>query len=1014
MSVFETSPPSFSEIKLSKIASTVFNVEGKIKLLESERDQNARVTTAGGKSYTLKIANAGEPRELIELQNAALQHIARVDPALEVPVVLLSVAGNDIELVTESNGNGMLAVRLLTFVPGKLYSSMPNELPLLQSLGDFLGRLSCAMQGFAHPAAHRADFLWNLDNAMAVREYIDDIDDQDDREMIRTIFARYQSQVQPHLPFMRVAVIHGDANDNNLAVDENDPLRVAGIFDFGDMAYARQVNELAIAMAYALMGVADIAAASRVLIGSYTLHFPLHENELDVLFDLIEMRLAMSLCISSHRVRQFPDNDYLLVSQAPALVLLRTLRAMNDEIKICIARVSAGLPAVPNGVAIVEWLTRNSSTMGPIFDQNLHIMPRIVVSFVEGAAGANIIDDADKYSEWLNQRLTTTGSDYAIGLYAEDRNCYRGEQFISAGSSQARSTHLGIDIFIAANTPLLAPYAGFVFSVQDNNKPYDYGGTVILQHVAGDTGLTFFTLYGHLSKKTVSLLNEGDAVSTGDVIGYIGESHENGGWAPHLHFQIMTTMLGLKGNFDGASELDRFDIWSQICPNPNLILALSPESFAPVVEQTETLLKRRSQLLGPSLSTSYQKKLHIVRGRGAWLYDASGRAYLDCVNNICHVGHCHPQVVEAIASQAQKLNTNTRYLHNSILDYAERLAATMPDPLSVVYFVNSGSEANELALRLAKNYTGRKEIITLDWAYHGNTAGLIDISPYKFSRKGGNGSGALTYVAELPDPFRGRFKGYGDDSARAYAESVAIQIDKILNGGSAGPAAFIAESISGCGGQIMFPNTYFQHAFQHARAAGGLCIVDEIQTGFGRVGDAMWAFELQNVVPDIVTLGKPMGNGHPLAAVVTTQEIAAKFANGMEFFNSFGGNPVSCAAGLAVLDVIEAEKLRENAQTIFHKLSHKLQVMKNKYPLIGDVRGRGLFLGIDLVRDVETLEPATEETEKIINFLRDEGVLLSSDGPFANVLKFKPPMVFGENELNLFMDKLERAFASLN
>ena len=1013
MSDFDTSPPSFSESHLAEIASTVFNIEGKIKLLESERDQNVLVAGDDGKSYILKIANAGGRRELIALQNAALQHIATVDPALGVPAATLSVSGNDIELVADPDGGGMLTARLLTFVPGKLFSSVPKALALLHSLGDFLGRLSCALQGFSHPAAHRADFLWNLDNAMAVHEYIEAIDVAADRDMIRAIFSRYHSQVQPRLPSMRVAVIHGDANDNNLVVDEDDVQSVVGVFDFGDMAYARQVNELAIAMAYALMGVADIAAASRALIGGYTLRFPLHENELEVLFDLIEMRLAMSLCISSHRARKFPDNDYLLVSRVPALALLRTLGAMNAEIKVCISRVSAGVPAVPQGAAIVEWLTRSTPAMAPVFERDLHTLPRTVVSFVEGAAGASHIDDAEKYSQWLNERLAATGSDYAIGLYAEDRNCYRGEQFIVAGSSRTRSTHLGMDIFIAANTPVLAPYAGHVYSVQDNDLPYDYGGTVILQHVAGDTGLSFYTLYGHLSKKTLSLFHEGDAVSAGDVIGYIGAPHENGGWAPHLHFQIMTTMLGLKGNFDGASEPDRFDIWSQICPHPNLILGFSPESFSPAVEETEALVARRGELLGPSLSTSYQKKLHVVRGRGAWLYDASGRAYLDCVNNICHVGHCHPHVVEAIARQAQLLNTNTRYLHNTILDYAERLAATMPDPLSLVYFVNSGSEANELALRLARHFTGRKEIITLDSAYHGNTGGLIDISPYKFSRRGGCGPGTSTYVAELPDPFRGRFKGYGDASARAYAESVAMRIDEIRSDGGAGPAAFIAESISGCGGQIMFPDTYFQHAFAHVRAAGGLCIVDEVQTGFGRVGDVMWAYELQNVVPDIVTLGKPIGNGHPLAAVVTTREIAARFANGMEYFNSFGGNPVSCAAGMAVLDVIEAEKLCENAQAIFHSLSEKLRVLKNKYPLIGDVRGRGLFLGIELVRVAQTLEPATIETERIINFLRNDGVLLSSDGPFHNVLKFKPPMVFGERELKFFVDKLENAFAHL-
>ena len=473
-------------------------------------------------------------------------------------------------------------------------------------------------------------------------------------------------------------------------------------------------------------------------------------------------------------------------------------------------------------------------------------------------------------------------------------------------------------------------------------------------------------------------------------------------------------MLGLHGNFDGAAEADRMHIWSQICPDPNLIFQFPPEAFSPGVDRGETLLSRRANLLGPSLSLSYQKKLHIVRGEGAWLFDAHGRAYLDCVNNICHVGHCHPHVVDALEQQARTLNTNTRYLHRTILDYAERLAATFPDPLSVVYFVNSGSEANELALRLARTYTQRRHIISLDWGYHGNTAGLVDISPYKFARSGGQGAGEYTCVAELPDPFRGRLKGYGDEVARGYVESVYERIAEIQKVDGEGPAAFIAESISGCGGQIVFPDNYLKYAFDAVKDAGGVCIADEVQTGFGRVGDAMWAFELQNTQPDIVTVGKPIGNGHPLAAVITTKTIADAFNNGMEFFNSFGGNPVSCSVGMAVLDVIEQEQLQANAQHQFRELNQALLHLKHKYPIIGDVRGKGLFLGVELVRDKDTLEPATDEAGRVINHLCESSILLSTDGPHDNVLKFKPPMVFREHERQLFVEQLDLAFAQLS
>ncbi len=1014
MSVFERAPPAFSDDQLAGMVASLFNIAGEISPLQSERDQNVKIVTSSGDVYTLKIANGGEQYELLELQNSALRHIAAVDSTLTVPGVVPSVAGNFIESTTDPASGVSYAVRLLHYVPGRLYSAAPKSLSLLHSLGDFLGRMSCALQGFAHCAAHRDDFLWNLDNALAVRQYIEDIDGAGDRELITGVFKRYANCVLPRLPSLRVGVIHGDINDNNLVVDASDPGVVSGAFDFGDMAYARQINELAIAMAYALMEMPDVAAASRELIGAYCKRFALQETELEVLFDLIEMRLAMSLCISSHRAKEFSDNAYLLVSQEPALALLRTLSAINPEIKICIARVSAGLSAVPQSAVVVDWLAQNTGRMGPLFDFDLHTSPRLAISFAEGAAGTEFSDSAERYGSWLDAQLRERGARYALGLYAEDRNCYKGDQFSVVGSSSPRSTHLGIDIFIAPNTPVLAPLAGHVYSVQDNDKPYDYGGTVILQHRAGETGLSFYSLYGHLAKNSLSLFRAGDEVRAGDVIGFIGEASENGGWTPHLHFQIMITALGFVGNFDGAAESDRMDIWSQICPDPNLILGLAPESFSLTEDKTRSLLSRRGELLGPSLSLSYQKHLHLVRGEGAWLFDASGRAYLDCVNNICHVGHCHPHVIDVMGSQAGRLNTNTRYLHQTILDYAERLTASLPDPLSVVYFVNSGSEANELALRLARTSTGRRETIVLDWAYHGNSGGLVDISPYKFSRAGGAGAGEYTHVAELPDPYRGRLVGYSGETGREYAESVAVQVEAISVKTGAGPAAFIAESISGCGGQVVFPDGYFQHAFEHVREAGGLCIVDEVQTGFGRVGDSMWAFELQNVIPDIVTLGKPMGNGHPLAAVVTTRQIADAFANGMEFFNSFGGNPVSCAVGMAVLDVIEREKLRENALAIFQKLSRELRVLQQKYPLIGDIRGRGLFLGIELVRDPTTLVPATGEAQKIINLLRDYGVLLSTDGPFDNVLKFKPPMVFGERELAFFVAGLDRAFEHLD
>src|SRR5205807_7833388 len=390
-----------------------------------------------------------------------------------------------------------------------------------------------------------------------------------------------------------------------------------------------------------------------------------------------------------------------------------------------------------------------------------------------------------------------------------------------------------------------------------------------------------------------------------------------------------------------------------------------------------SLLAASERHLGSSLSIAYQSPLHIVCGSRQYLYDAGGRRYLDCVNNVAHVGHSHPLVVRAASEQMAILNTNTRYLHEHLLEYCERLTATLPEALSVVYLVNSGSEANELALRLARAHTGGKDVIVVDSAYHGNTSAMIDLSPYKFDGPGGGGCPSWVHKVSMPDVYRGAHQG--PDAGPLYGGEVAAAAQE-----SQGLAAFFCESALSCGGQIILPPGYLSDAYTAVRNAGGVCVADEVQTGFGRAGQYFWMFETQGVVPDIVKLGKPIGNGHPLAAVITTPEIAAAFANGMEYFNSFGGNSVSCAVGLTVLNVIRDEELQKNALDVGEYLKVELRQLQKKHSLIGDVRGLGLFLGIELVRDQETLEPATTEAVQVIERMKELGVLLSTDGPFHN------------------------------
>uniref|UniRef100_A0A4W3HF01 5-phosphohydroxy-L-lysine phospho-lyase n=1 Tax=Callorhinchus milii TaxID=7868 RepID=A0A4W3HF01_CALMI len=400
--------------------------------------------------------------------------------------------------------------------------------------------------------------------------------------------------------------------------------------------------------------------------------------------------------------------------------------------------------------------------------------------------------------------------------------------------------------------------------------------------------------------------------------------------------------------------------------------------------------------------------IKIVRAQGQYAYDEKERAYLDCINNVAHVGYCHPDVVKAGSDQMALLNINTRFLHDHITHYANRLSETLPPELSTFYFVNSGSEANDLAVRLAQQYTRHQDIVVLENAYHGHLTSLIDISPYKF--KSLRPQKEWVHVAPIPDTYRGKYREQHPDPGAAYANEVKAVIDEAEKKNRK-VAAFFVESLPSVAGQIIPPAGYFQKVLEHVHDAGAVFVADEIQTGFGRVGKCFWAFQLQgdDFVPDIVTMGKPIGNGHPLSCVATTKEIANVFdATGVEHFNTFGGNPVSCAIGLAVLDVIEKEDLRGNALRVGTYLMSLLNELKAKHPAIGDVRGAGLFIGVELVNDRQERTPAPEVAKNLVERMKEEFILISTDGPDRNVIKFKPPMCFTMENAKFVVNKIDK------
>jgi len=429
-------------------------------------------------------------------------------------------------------------------------------------------------------------------------------------------------------------------------------------------------------------------------------------------------------------------------------------------------------------------------------------------------------------------------------------------------------------------------------------------------------------------------------------------------------------------------------------------------------DNLQSLIERRRQLLGPELELSYDNPVHVVRGEGVWLIDDTGRSLLDAYNNVPSVGHCHPAVVQALARQAATLNTNTRYLYKSVIEYADRLTATMPGDLSVCMFVCSGSEANDLAWRLAKAHTGNSGGIVMEDAYHGTTDAVYELSPADYGIDKGRTLAEYIATVPAPDGYRGKFRRDDPRYADRYAACIDDAVASLATRGFA-PAAFYLDLVLCSNGIMIPPAGYLSAAFGKVRAAGGLCVADEVQSGFGRSGDHLWGFEAHDVVPDIVTLGKPIGNGLSMAAVVTTPAIVASLMQETDFFSTTGGNPVACAVGLAVLDVLQQEGLQERAARVGSLLRSQIEKLSEQHRLIGEVRGAGLFIGVELVRDHATLEPASKETKAVANRMRELGVLVGIEGPFGNVLKIRPPLVFDENHALQLTDTLDRALREI-
>ena len=996
--------------QLQDLLKQQFGLQGSWKSLPGELDANYRLEDPSRGTYLVKVAHPDSELAHVELQIAVLDHLASYELRVAVPQALRGGSGGaHVPLETQE---GPRALWVSTWLPGVVLAERAiASHDLCVDVGRCLGEVDRALGELDDEGAKRPQLKWNLCNADWIGGQIRGIADPSVAEAVRRVHSRYVDSVAARLETIPRGIVHNDANDHNLLVSIADPSRLVGLFDFGDLCETVRVAEAAIAATYLAMLSDDPLLAIDAVVRGYHTELPLSDEERELVVPLIETRLAVSLTNAAVEQQKRPEDPYVTVSQEGAARLLLQLDGRSQRVaSVRLARACG--ESVGHSQDLGAWLASLAGELVPVLDvgQPVDEMPILDLSFETLLVGDSVLEvDAEVFSRRVDEAMRAREAECAIGRYREPRPIYTDAAFGGLlVNAPRRSVHLGIDLFAAAGTAVRAPLAGRVVDVRVCPGHLDYGGLVVLAHEG--PGGEFCTLYGHLDPRSCEDLECDSLLEAGQAFARLGAREVNGGWPPHLHLQLLDHPAGeLEGVPWEVADPDDLEAHLEVFPDPSPLVGLADQR-AVWSAPADDLRSGRERFFAANLRTSYDEPVALVRGSRHVLFDRDGRRYLDAYNNVPHVGHCHPRVVEAVARQTALLATNTRYLHGGIQRYAERLCGLVPDSLSVVFFTPSGSEANELALRLARQHTSREDVCVMDHGYHGHTNAAVAMSPYKFRQPGAPSKPDWVHVTAQPDTYRGPHRG-ADAGARYSADVVAI-IDALCERGQA-PAAYLSECLPSVGGQHELPLGFLASVYEAVRGAGGVCIADDVQTALWRTGEHCFGFERQEVVPDILVLGKPLGNGFPLGAVMTSREIAESFARGPEFFSTFGGSTVAMAAGLAVLDVLDEEELRLNAKTVGRRLLGDLRALQEVHPLVGDVRGRGLFIGVELVLDGDSKSPATELAHRVKNRLRARRILIGTEGPHDNILKIRPPMTFDAAAAECLVVELDRVLRAV-
>ncbi len=943
--------PAIDAATALRIADEHYGLAGDVLELGSHQDRNFRIDT-GAHRVLLKFSNPAFGTGELEAQSLAADVVARA--GIPAPRCLPAVDGA--QTITVASADGPVQARLLEYVTGEPLSDHGAFAPHdAARLGELAARVALALAPLSHPGFGQRT-QWNLrDGGETVRRLAPQIPDADRRRQVMVITEAALAILAPLSDRLRTQVIHGDVTDDNIVVGlDGAPW---GVIDFGDVAESWLVAELAVTCAALLHHNPRDPLVVLEAVAAFHEAVPLTDSELDALWPLVQLRAATLVASGEHQVALEHDNAYAAQNRRQEWRSFAVVAALAPETMAAFIRWRVGGRAQPVELA---------APAHRILDASSAVVLDLSPTSADLDAGVWLEPDAEKrlitahpmtITSWGEPRLTRAAPRSPRGV---------------------ATVPLGIEIAVASATPIHAPADGTVRRV---------GATSVLETADYDVWLE------GLDAAAVG------AVTAGDPLGTL---------APHparLSVQV-SLARGSRPPFFVPPALA--ETGARVCPNPAPLLGLARRRETATAHD---VLVSRDAHFAQVQEHYFADPPLIERGWREHFVDAQAQTYLDMVNNVATTGHAHPRLVAAASRQWALHNTNSRFHFGAVAEFSRRLAELAPEPLDAAFLVNSGSEAVDLALRLATTTTGRDTIVAMREAYHGWTVGSDAVS----SSIGDNPRALETRpswvrLVDAPNTYRGTHRGA--DAAARYLADLEADFARWDAEGLA-IAGFIAEPVYGNAGGVMLPDGYLAGAYRMVRERGGLGIADEVQVGYGRLGSYFWGHEQQGVVPDIITIAKAMGNGQPLGAVLTTRAIAEAFAAEGSLFSSAGGSPVSCVIGSAVLDVMRDEGLVENARVVGGHLKAGLEELAGRHPLIGAVHGLGLYLGVELVRSPGTLEPATAEAAAVCEALLEEGCIVQPTGDYRNVLKIKPPLVITRESVDYFVAALDRVLAGV-